>query len=30
VIIACIIIGSYLYLADQVFSKFVSKVLLGQ
>jgi preprotein translocase subunit SecE len=30
VIIACVIIGSYLYLADQVFSKFVSKVLLGQ
>jgi preprotein translocase subunit SecE len=30
VIIACIIIGTYLYLADQVFSKFVSKVLLGQ
>ena len=30
VIIACIIIGSYLYLADQAFSKFVSKVLLGQ
>jgi preprotein translocase subunit SecE len=30
VIIACIIIGTYLYLADQAFSKFVSKVLLGQ
>jgi preprotein translocase subunit SecE len=30
VIIACIIIGSYVYLADQAFSKFVSKVLLGQ
>jgi preprotein translocase subunit SecE len=30
VIIACVIIGSYLYLADQVFSRFVSKVLLGQ
>jgi preprotein translocase subunit SecE len=30
VIIACIIIGTYLYVADEVFSKFVSKVLLGQ
>ena len=30
VIIACVIIGSYLYLCDQVFSKLVSKVLLGQ
>jgi preprotein translocase SecE subunit len=30
VIIACIIIGTYLYFADQVFSRFVSKVLLGQ
>ena len=30
VIIACVIIGTYLYFADQVFSKFVSKVLLGQ
>jgi preprotein translocase SecE subunit len=30
VIIACVIIGTYLYLADQVFNKFVSKVLLGQ
>jgi preprotein translocase subunit SecE len=30
VIIACVIIGSYLYLADQVFNRFVSKVLLGQ
>ncbi len=30
VIIACVIIGTYLYLADQAFSKFVSKVLLGQ
>jgi preprotein translocase SecE subunit len=30
VIIACVIIGSYLYLCDQVFNKFVSKVLLGQ
>jgi preprotein translocase SecE subunit len=30
VIIACIIIGGYLYFADQAFSKLVSKVLLGQ
>jgi preprotein translocase SecE subunit len=30
VIIACIIIGTYLYFADQAFSRFVSKVLLGQ
>jgi preprotein translocase subunit SecE len=30
VIIACVIIGSYLYFADQVFNKLVSKVLLGQ
>ena len=30
VIIACVIIGTYLYFADQIFSKFVSKVLLGQ
>lgn len=30
VIIACVIIGSYLYLCDQVFNKLVSKVLLGQ
>jgi preprotein translocase SecE subunit len=30
VIIACVIIGSYLYLCDQLFSKLVSKVLLGQ
>jgi preprotein translocase SecE subunit len=30
VIIACVIIGTYLYVADQLFSKFVSKVLLGQ
>jgi len=29
VIIACVIIGTYLYVADQIFSKFVSKVLLG-
>ncbi len=30
VIIACVIIGTYLYFADQLFSKLVSKVLLGQ
>ncbi len=30
VIIACVIIGTYLYLADQVFNKLVSKVFLGQ
>jgi len=30
VIIACVIIGTYLYVADQLFNKFVSKVLLGQ
>ena len=30
VIIACVIIGTYLYFADQIFNKFVSKVLLGQ
>ena len=30
VIVACVIIGSYLYLCDQIFSKLVSKILLGQ
>jgi preprotein translocase SecE subunit len=30
VIIACVIIGTYLYLADQAFSRFVTNVLLGQ
>jgi preprotein translocase subunit SecE len=30
VIIACVIIGTYLYIADQAFSRFVTKVLLGQ
>jgi preprotein translocase SecE subunit len=30
VIVACVVMGSYLYLVDQIFSKFVSKVLLGQ
>jgi preprotein translocase subunit SecE len=30
VLIACVIIGTYLYFADQVFNKLVSKVILGQ
>jgi preprotein translocase SecE subunit len=30
VIIACLIIGTYLYVADQVFNRLVSKLLLGQ
>jgi preprotein translocase subunit SecE len=30
VIIACVIIGTYLYLCDQLFNKLVSKLLLGQ
>jgi preprotein translocase SecE subunit len=30
VLIACAIIGSYLYLCDQVFRRFVENVLLGQ
>ena len=30
VIIACVIIGTYLYLVDQAFSKFVEKILLNQ
>ena len=30
VIIACIIVGTYLYAADQVFKPFVRNVLLGQ
>jgi preprotein translocase subunit SecE len=30
VIIACVIIGTYLYVCDQVFNRLVSKVLLGQ
>jgi len=30
VIIACVIVGSFLYLCDQVFSKLVSRILLGQ
>ena len=30
VIVACVIIGTYLYFADLVFNKLVSKLLLGQ
>ena len=30
VIIACVIIGTYLYIADQAFSRFVTNVLLGE
>ena len=30
VIIACIIVGVYLYAADQIFKPFVRNVLLGQ
>ena len=30
VIVACVIIGTYLYVCDQLFGKLVSKVLLGQ
>ncbi len=30
VIIACVIVGTYLYAADQVFKPFVRNVLLGQ
>ena len=30
VIIACVIIGTYLYVCDQLFTKLVSKVRLGQ
>jgi preprotein translocase subunit SecE len=30
VIIACVIVGSYLYAADQVFKPFVRTVLLGE
>ena len=30
VIVACVVMGTYLYFVDQIFSKFVSKVLLGQ
>jgi preprotein translocase subunit SecE len=30
VIVACVVMGTYLYFADLVFNKLVSKVLLGQ
>ena len=30
VIIACVIVGTYLYAADQIFKPFVRNVLLGQ
>ena len=30
VIVACVVMGTYLYFADQVFNKLVSKLLLGQ
>jgi preprotein translocase SecE subunit len=30
VIVACVVMGTYLYFADQIFNKLVSKVLLGQ
>ncbi|MGH3002415.1 MAG: preprotein translocase subunit SecE [Gaiellaceae bacterium] len=30
VIIAMVIIGTYLYVLDQIFNKFVTKILLGQ
>jgi preprotein translocase subunit SecE len=30
VIVACVVMGTFLYLCDQVFNKLVSKVLLGQ
>jgi len=30
VIVACIVMGTYLYFADQIFNKLVSKLLLGQ
>jgi preprotein translocase subunit SecE len=30
VLIACVIVGSYLFAADQVFKRFVENVLLGQ
>ncbi|MGB2875540.1 MAG: preprotein translocase subunit SecE [Gaiellaceae bacterium] len=30
VLIACVIVGTYLFLADQVFKRFVQHVLLGQ
>jgi preprotein translocase subunit SecE len=30
VIVACVVMGTYLYFADLVFNKLVSKLLLGQ
>ena len=30
VIVACVVMGTYLYFCDQIFNKLVSKVLLGQ
>jgi preprotein translocase SecE subunit len=30
VIVACVVMGAYLYFCDQIFNKLVSKVLLGQ
>jgi preprotein translocase SecE subunit len=30
VLIACLVVGTYLYLNDQVWKNFVSKILLGQ
>ncbi len=30
VLVACVIVGTYLWLNDQVWKEFVSKVLLGQ
>ena len=30
VIVACVVIGTYLYFADLIFNKLVSKLLLGQ
>jgi preprotein translocase subunit SecE len=30
VIVACVVMGTYLYFADQIFNKLVSKLLLGQ
>ena len=30
VIVACVVMGTYLYFADLIFNKLVSKILLGQ
>jgi preprotein translocase subunit SecE len=30
VIVACVVMGTYLYFADMIFNKLVSKLLLGQ